>query len=175
MKTTRVIAILALSLMLISELFAPTAQAAGGMNIQIPAIEVNTSIVPVYIRTFRNGDVTWDVSKLGKRVGHYDGTAPIGHPGNAVLGGHSELVRGTPGVFYKLNQLTPGAEIVVTVDGNELRYTVANVYLVSATDLTPLLPVGHEQITLLTCDMDSYDAKTDLYGRMWVVVANRTG
>jgi LPXTG-site transpeptidase (sortase) family protein len=175
MNNKRLISLLITILLIITGLMAPTVHANGVASIEIPAIGVNAPIVPVYIRAFPDGNMTWDVSGLRMSVGFFDGTAPIGQAGNHVLGGHSEQARGEADVFYNLDQVVAGSEIIVHVDGNALRYQVVNVYRVNFDDLTPLLPVEHDQLTLITCDLDSYSSSTGFYSQRLVIVANRVG
>ena len=57
-------------------------------------------------------------------VGWYSGSPEAGSPGPTVLLGHHS-VRGIPGVFEHLGELTVGAEIAVTrADGTTIRYAV---------------------------------------------------
>lgn len=144
-------------------------------TISIPSIEVSAPIVPIYVRQFSDGSVTWDTSRLRKKVGFLDGTSWFGQPGNIVLGAHSEQSRGVADVFYKLDQIQVGAEIIATVDGIEMRYAVVNVYTVGYEDISPLYPTGHEQLTLITCDLGSYTGSTGSYSHRIVVVAHRIG
>jgi LPXTG-site transpeptidase (sortase) family protein len=88
-----------------------------------------------------------------------------------VLGGHSELATGQPDVFRNLDQVTVGDEIIITANGAVLQYTVSEVYRVNQYDTTPLHPTHHERLTLITCDIGSYDARTGSYSDRVVVVA----
>lgn len=144
-----------------------------GFRILIPSIHIEAPIVPVYIREFPNGDVTWDVSSLQGTVGHFEGLPHVGQGGNTVLGGHSERARGQADVFYNLHLVSVGDHIVVAADDTNFRYEVQRVFSVSPSDLSVLYPSGTEQITLITCDLTSYQASSGGYSRRTVVVARR--
>jgi LPXTG-site transpeptidase (sortase) family protein len=139
----------------------------------IPSIDVNAALTPVYIRRFANDDVTWDVSGLRHNVGVFDQTAPIGTPGNAVLGGHSEQAQGVADVFYNLHRVQVGDDVVVAAGGNQLRYRVISVRSVSLYDLSIIRPTSDERLTIITCDRSSYTGGG--YAERVVVVAQRIG
>lgn len=153
-----------------SAFFAPTVGAQDNATIIIPSIDVNAAIVPVYVRQYDNG-ATWDVSGLNMTVGFFTGLPWLGAGNNTVLGGHSELARGQADVFYRLDQVQVGAEIIVIENGNERHYVVTNTYRVDQYNLTPLYPTGHEQITIITCDLGSYNSSSGAYNDRVVVVA----
>lgn len=144
-------------------------------TLSIPAAGIEAPIVPIYLRQFGDGSITWDTSTLNMSVGHLDGTAWFGEGGNIVLGGHSELARGQADIFYNLDQVQVGHEIIVNVNGSEIRYTVTRVYTVSLNDLTPIYPTSGETLTLITCDLRSFEASSGVYHNRIVVVAQRTG
>jgi LPXTG-site transpeptidase (sortase) family protein len=88
-----------------------------------------------------------------------------------VLGGHSQLAPGQPDVFYNLDQVSIGDEIIITETGSVRRYSVTDVYRANQYDIAPLRPTSHEQLTLITCDSASYDANSGGYNNRVVVVA----
>lgn len=144
--------------------------ANGGTSIRIPAIDVDAPIVSIGIRTFPNGAVTWDTTQLTTEVGFLEGTAWFGQGGNIVLGGHSELANRVPTVFYNLDDLVAGDEIIVNVNGSDRRYIVSRVYTVLDSDLSIIQPSSSERLTIMTCDITSY--VNGVYTRRIVVVAN---
>jgi len=160
------------TLLVISGISPATAHEAEGLYISIPSISVEAPIVPVYIREFPNGDVTWDVSDLQMTVGHFEGLPAVGQGGNTVLGGHSERARGEADVFYNLHRVALGDAIFVTSDGVEFRYEVAQVSSVEPQDLSVLSQTSGEQLTLITCDLASFE-EDGSYSRRVVVVAQR--
>lgn len=142
-----------------------------GVTLSIPAIDVEAPIVTLYIRAFPTGEVTWDTTAITSEVGYLDGMAWFGEGGNIVLGGHSELVGRVPAVFYELDEVAIGDEIIVDDNGTEWRYIVTDTFEVSASDLSILYPTRGERLTLMTCDTDSLVGGQ--YSRRVVVIAER--
>jgi LPXTG-site transpeptidase (sortase) family protein len=117
----------------------------------------------------RDGQLEWDTDSLFATssrpdlVGHLEGTANPGQPGNIVLAGHN-YNRGAfnwIGVFYSLGTLQPG-DLIYLVDENAVRFT----YQVEQVDQLPwpapsadvalahikrLGPSPDEILTLVTC------------------------
>jgi LPXTG-site transpeptidase (sortase) family protein len=160
---------------LTSALFAPEVGAQSNATIIIPSIEVNAPIVPVHIRAFPNGEVTWDVGGLHMTAGYFTGLPWFGSGSNTVLGGHSALAQGQADVFYRLDQVQIGDEVIAIENGNERHYIVTNTYRANQHDLTPIYPTEHEQLTLITCDLSSYNSSTGYYNDRFVVVALPSG
>lgn len=142
-----------------------------GTILVIPSINVNAAVVPIYVTELDNGDVTWDTRGLNMTVGHLSGLPWFGQGGNVVLGGHSERRRGEPDIFYQLDNVTVGQEIIVQTAGQELRYQVVETRRVNARDLSILMPSDGERLTLFTCDLDSYFGGN--YANRFVVIAVR--
>lgn len=155
-----------------AQLFAaPAVKAQGGMTISIPSIGVEAPIVTLRLRVFPDNSVTWDTSRITSQVGYFEGTAWLGQGGNTVLGGHSELDDRVPTVFYDLDKVAIGDEIIVTEGGRELRYVVTSRRSVDPYDLSVIRPTMTERLTIITCDTTSFD--DDEYNRRVVVVAER--
>jgi hypothetical protein len=55
-----------------------------------------------------------DVPKDDMNVAWYDRGARIGEKGSAVIAGHFDTKAGGPAVFYEINKLRPGDEIIVS-------------------------------------------------------------
>lgn len=146
-----------------------TASASNGTSISIPAIGVEAPIVTIGVRAFPDGSVTWDTTNLTTQVGYLDGTSWFGEGGNIVLGGHSELGERAPAVFYNLDDLAVGDEIIVTIHGRENRYAVTRKFAVDQSDLSIVYPTSSEQLTIMTCDTSSFEGGT--YSRRTVIVA----
>jgi len=136
--------------------------------IQIPAIEVEANVVPLVIRQLPHA-ITWDTRQLINDVGYLTGTGWFGQNRNIVFGGHAETVDRQPNTFYNLNLLQVGDLIHVHTDGVIYTYAVASLEWVAPTDLSSVLPTGHDQLTLITCDSDSFDGS--LYQQRLVVRA----
>ena len=162
-----VIAILAMAAPMVS------AHEDTGVRLLIPSVGVDAPIVRLGIREFANGDVTWDTSTITSEVGFLDGMTWFGQPGNTVLGGHSELEGRVPAVFYDLDKVAVGDEVVVTHADGALRYVVTRAFEVNRRDLSILYPTNHEQLTIITCDTDSFTGSG--YARRTVVIAERVG
>lgn len=99
---------------------APTAEPVA---VRIPAIDVDTTIVPVGMDEHRAVQVPEDIGL----VGWYEPTGVVpGSPvGSAVLVAHRDGSGGGQGVFYDLGQLDEGDRVLVTDEsGRELRFEV---------------------------------------------------
>lgn len=171
-KATSVIlmlSVLIVALLAVSPAAAAPAEQDVIATISIPAINVEASVVNIEIVTLPSGDRTWDTSTIRREVGYFVGTAWFGQGSNVVLGGHSELEYRSPTVFYELDQVQVGDEIIVTVNNVEMVYIVTETTLVSEYDLWVIQPTSSERLTLLTCDVTSYNE--DGYSRRAVVIA----
>lgn len=99
---------------------------------------------------------------LSGGVGHYEGTARPGRPGNVALAGHRTS---TPAPFRHLDELKPGDEIIVLVRKKMARYTVEETrngqghYVVAPTAIEVLRHRGHDSVTLTTCTPVGSDAQ----------------
>lgn len=137
-------------------------------RIEIPAIEVDATVVPLYIRQLPHA-ITWDTRQLINDVGYLTGTGWFGQNRNVVLGAHAETIDRQPNTFYNLNQLQVGDLIQVHTNGTVYSYTVTTLEWVDPSDLSSVLPTGHDQLTLITCDSGSFDGA--LYQQRLVVRA----
>ncbi|MFD1356979.1 class F sortase [Fictibacillus halophilus] len=89
-------------------------------SIEIPALNVNTEIEKVG----RMGNGQMGVPKGFDTVGWFGEGAKPGSPGNAVMAGHVDSKTG-PAVFYKLEDLDKGDEVIVKDnDGKPLTFVV---------------------------------------------------
>lgn len=159
-------------LLLAALTWAAPARAASA-TLSIPSIGVEAPLVDVYLRQFPDGSITWDVAALTHEVGLLDGMARFGEGDNIGLGGHSLLGDGTPGVFYTLDQVRVGDEVLVTVDGHPRRYVVTRTLIVSEHDVRVFYPTDGERLTIITCDTRSYSGGR--YLQRFVVVAEPAG
>jgi sortase A len=130
----------------------------------IPASGVYAPIIPVVLRA--DG---WDIRSLEDNVGHLDGTARPGEPGNSGLVGHVERADGRPGVFAALKSVHAGDPLVLIMGGRERVFTITSVITTTPDDLTPLYPTDEERLTLITCD--KYDFVNGTYLERVVAVA----
>lgn len=91
---------------------------------------------------------------LKKGVAHYRGTAFPGGGTNIFIFGHSSMTTGSgpyAEVFARLPELTPGDEITVYYQAQELKYKVAKKKIIEKTDVDVLDPTPKEQLTIMTC------------------------
>lgn len=145
---------------------SPVAQQPQGTVLSLPTVNVY-----VGIKNFPIEGNTWAIDPWERMVGHLEGTAWFSGAGNVVLGGHSSMPNGRPGIFAGLYQLNTGDPILVTVDGAERRYVVTSKFSVHYDDLSVVYPSGDSRLTLITCDLPSFDPNTQLYSERLVVVA----
>ena len=139
-----------------------------GVSLSIPSIGVEASITDAPLNPQLG---TWDVSHLNMNVGHLMGTAWFGSGSNIVLGGHSETPSLAPDIFYNLDSVSVGDEILVNVDGSQRHYVVTEVTSVSRFDMRIAYPTASEQLTIITCQRDSYDGNAGQYQSRVVVKA----
>jgi LPXTG-site transpeptidase (sortase) family protein len=94
-----------------------------------------------------------EVPYNGYEVAWYDWSARPGTGGNAVMAGH--VTWGGAGVFYNLDQLQRGDQIVLRgTDGVELSYEVEDNVLVDPNDpssLVVMAATNEDVITVITC------------------------
>lgn len=96
----------------------PFVVAGPPLSVEIPSIGVTAQVELVGL----TADRAMDVPRGWMNVGWYrDGYRP-GEPGNSVLAGHLDTTSGGPAVFWALDQVQPGDEVIVTY-GNGDRYT----------------------------------------------------
>jgi LPXTG-site transpeptidase (sortase) family protein len=145
----------------------PTPTPGLPVHIEIPSLGIERAIVPVGTVAGEQG-AEWDAEKLfatsSRRdlVGHLEGTARPGQPGNVVLIGHN-YNRGHYnwlGVFYALQTIEQDAVVRVVNENDEvLTYRVDGVDKVpwrsAAADALAhvlyLSPTRDETLTLVTC------------------------
>ena len=122
------------------------------VQVDIPAIEVSSSLVDLGLNPDGTLEVPVDFSRAGWFTGgNYPGD-PQGPPG--LIAGHVDDYTG-PAVFYRLRDLAIGDEVMVTRADN----TVA-VFTVTTSDEYPkdafpaaevYAPVGDSELVLITC------------------------
>jgi LPXTG-site transpeptidase (sortase) family protein len=142
----------------------------GPPTIRIPSLKIKTAI-----KDFPLSGDTWHIGQWERGIGHLQGTGWFNNPGNVVLAGHSKLPNGKAGVFRRLSNLAVGSDILVFDGWNERRYQVIDKRVVSPYDLSVVYPTGDDRLTLITCEVSSYDPKSNSYGQRLVVIAQRVG
>lgn len=119
------------------------------VTVKIPAIGVSTTLDSLAIE---NGVLA--APKRADTAGWYaKGVAP-GDAGPAVIAGHVDSKTG-PGVFFRLPELRPGAEVLVErEDGSSLTFVVSRTYPVPKSEFpsaTVYGPTPGSELRLLTC------------------------
>jgi len=138
-----------------------------GRFISIPSAGISS-----WVTTFFLDGVSWAIDPWERGVGHLQGTAWVGNTGNIALGGHSLYPNGSPGIFYNLYNVNVGDEIILKDNGVEKRYVVVSIREVDYRDVSVVYPTGHNQLTLITCDIPSFVSQTGVYLERLVVIAN---
>lgn len=131
----------------------------------IPSIDVAAPIIQVYL----DGE-SWDISHLGRRVGHLQGTSLPTSQGNVILSAHVEMADGQPGIFAPLKNVQLADEVLLQYGGSMYRYAVTEMYVASSDDFTPI-DSTEDRLTLITCG--PYDFASNSYPERFVVVAER--
>jgi sortase A len=116
----------------------PTPGPEQARRIQIPAIDVDSPIVP--------GMYDWE--QLKKGVAQRIGSAGPGQVGNMALAGHNDIYGE---VFRYLDKLAPGDEIIVTTQRQSYTYVVRDTKVVEPTDVWVMEPTEFASTTLVSC------------------------
>lgn len=115
-----------------------------------------------------------DVPKIADDVGWYDLGSKPGEKGNAVIDGHFDKVTGAAAVFYNLNKLTIGDQ-VITKDAQGQQYTFVVVrktsYPYNQFPLQEVFgPSQVPQLNLITCN-GTWDKTKKNYSERIVIFA----
>lgn len=137
-----------------------------GAQFRAPTAGITSEVIESYI-----SGTTWDVTDLGRFVGHLQGTAWVDTPGNIVLAGHVEMADGRQGVFANINDLAIGDPVYLAQSGEERVYQVTQLFTTGPDDLSVLHPSPSERLTLITCS--NYNFLQDEYLDRVVVIAER--
>jgi len=86
-----------------------------------------------------------DEVTLNRAVGHIEGTALPGEPGNVGIAGHRD------GFFRGLRHVGVGDDLKLTTLEGVAFYQVAGIEIVDPTDVEVLAPTDAPSITLVTC------------------------
>ncbi len=138
---------------------AALAQAAFGANLPtrlvIPAIGVDTAVVPVGWHVQADGQTVWD--SPGYAAGFLVSSAAPGQGGNIVFYGHNNILGA---IFRNLSSLQPGNEITIINGVASWQYAVerADIFQVAGTSGSEQLAqtaffasTPDERVTLLSC------------------------
>src|SRR5690606_11959178 len=94
------------------------------------------------VKTFYLDGVSWAIDAWEPQVGHLQGTAWLGSPGNIALGGHSRLPDGRPGIFAGLYGVKIGDPVFL----GDRRYVVSEILEVNYQDLRVVYPTTSERL-----------------------------
>jgi LPXTG-site transpeptidase (sortase) family protein len=150
---------------------SPTPSVAKPVRVVIPAIDVDSELVPLGL----NDDKSMEVPNFGLAGWYEPGPRP-GAPGPAVIAAHVDSVRG-PDVFFRLKELAKGDEITVKhADGTDTTYVVRR----SEQQLKEDLPVDRiwndtkeVALRLITCG-GNFDPEARSYKSNVIVYAKQT-
>jgi sortase (surface protein transpeptidase) len=136
-------------------------QVADPVRVRIPTIGVSSALV----RLGRAPDQTIEVPASYQTAGWFaEGPRP-GEPGPAVILGHVDSKAG-PGVFFELQRLIPGAEVLVDrADGSTVGFRVRSTLRVLKTAFPTdevYAPTLQPALRLVTCG-GGFDRERDSY------------
>lgn len=150
----------------------PVWHSAKPTRIEIPAIAVDAPVLELSV----DEDGAMQSPDGPEPVGWYDFSPTPGNPGNAVFAGHRDWRTGEVGVFWRLNELTPGDRIAVVLeDGQRIEYDVLLSVLIPPDGMPIEEVVGQtadEIVTLITCE-GAFDPTSRDYDKRRVVWASR--
>ncbi len=86
-----------------------------------------------------------DSPVLAHGIGHVDGTALPGQPGNVVLAAHRDTF------FRGLRNIQKGDMVMVTTESGPRYYEVDSTEVVNPTQISVLAPTAKPTLTLITC------------------------
>ena len=131
-------------------LVAPFSASDKPVQISIESIDLSAEI-----ETLEIVDGAFQDPTTSEQVAWYKDTAKLGEDGNLVMAGHLNYWGDPEGVFFALNQVKEGDEIVVTAeDGTVYRYEVIAVSQQVANSRTLRAitqPTDEPTLTLITC------------------------
>lgn len=140
-------------------------------SIEIPAIDVNSELMGLGL----DASGAMQVPEAGFPAGWYTGAPTPGELGPAIIAGHVDWA-GTPGVFYELRNLEPGAAVTVTrEDGSIVRFEVTEVKTFPKDEFPTDLVYGtldYAGLRLVTCggafneSASSYDDNVVAFAKM---------
>ena len=150
-------------------------EASAPVRVDIAAVGVTAKIGPLGL----NPDGTLEVPGNFARAGWYTGRPTPGEAGPAVIVAHRASRRGGPGAFWKLPDVQPGQQIVVTrADGRRVLFAVDRVEQ-HRKDAFPTAavygPTTETALRLITCGGPFEPALGDHYRDNVIVFARMTG
>ncbi|MBV6394206.1 MAG: hypothetical protein KPEEDBHJ_03458 [Anaerolineales bacterium] len=131
----------------------------GDLVLEIPSLNVKSTIVGVP----QNADSTWDVTWLGNNIGWLNDTAFPTWEGNSVLTAHVTNASGLPGIFANLKGLQYGDQIIIHLSGQKYIFEVSQSKLVRPNTTAFAFEDLDDKsyLTLITCQ--GYNSLNDTY------------
>ncbi|MET3812127.1 class F sortase [Arthrobacter sp. UYEF3] len=144
------------------------------VSVEVPSIGVSSTVLQLGKQA--NGEVEIPPGEPGSPAGWYQDSPTPGQSGSAVMLGHVNSTKNPVGVFYRLQQLTPGQVITVTrADHTAAVFTVDKVDIYHKASF-PTVEVyqnaDRPELRLITCG--GYDPATREYLDNTVVYAHLT-
>jgi LPXTG-site transpeptidase (sortase) family protein len=102
--------------------------------------------IDLSVRVYETGD---DMADMERGAAHFKSTSAF--DGNIGLSAHNVNFSGTPGYFYSLHTLAPGAVIQYETALGSREYAVESITEIDEMDWTPLERTEDNRITLITC------------------------
>src|SRR3989338_804411 len=175
-KIVVVITVLALSLTAF-QFYGQNEQSAASIQYfkpnQISLLDINISapIVPLGLKK----DKTLQVPEKASEVGWFEKSAMPGQTGTLIMVGHYDSETGE-GIFYKLDQLKIGEEIILTnTIGEEIIYKIEKMENYPLDNFPDELVYGntaYPSLRLITCS-GNFNAELSRYSHNLVVYASR--
>jgi len=138
-------------------------------SLSIPAIDLHTTLQMLGLDS--SGELNPPTNTT--QAGWYTGSALPGQPGPTVLAGHVDTYQG-PAVFYRLDDLSPGDTVTVTLRGGKtVEYVVSDVQVYPKDDFPTAEVYGARpdpELRLITCG-GSFDYEKRSYRDNVVVYA----
>ncbi len=116
--------------------YAPTPEVRHG-QLEIPAIGLSQPL-------FEGVTLT----AINRGPSHWPGSAMPGEVGNVVVAGHRTTYTKP---FWSLNELTPGDELIFTIDGERIVYVLDRIEIVYPTDIHIIEQTHERTATLFAC------------------------
>lgn len=143
-------------------------------RLEIPKLNINTSLEEVGL----DKNNAMDVPKNVQNGGWYNLGFRPGELGNAVIAGHYDDRQGKPAVFYRLNELKTGDEVLVTDAKNVTKkFVVADIEKYPYNNFPIELVFGTfpiPRLNLITCT-GNWDAQKQVYLERTVVFTRLDG
>ncbi len=131
------------------------------VRIEIPSIGVDSDLIGLGLQP----DGTMEVPSGGFPGGWYTGSPTPGELGPSIIAGHVDW-DGTPGIFYRLDEMSDGDTITVTrEDGSRTVFVATDVRSFPKSDFptdTVYGDIDHAGLRLITCGGD-FDADASSY------------